>query len=56
LREKGRGESRDLCLSRIVDAATWLAELEERILLLSVELERFRELIKSIGVDLGLDS
>ena len=56
LAENGRLKCSDLCLSRIVDCALWLSELEERLLLVSVDLERLREAVRSLGVELGLDS
>ena len=56
LAEKSRLKCSDLCLSRIVDCALWLSELEERLLLVSVDLERLREAVRSLGVELGLDS
>jgi hypothetical protein len=46
---------RSLAISRIVDLATWLAELEEKILALSTELERLRSAVKLLGSEVGLD-
>jgi hypothetical protein len=54
--KKGRVTSRDLCLLKIVELAQWFAELEDRIILLSGELERLRLILFRLGVDLGLEN
>lgn len=46
---------RELCLSKIVDLAIWLSELEQKILELSLEIERLREAIRDLGGELGLE-
>jgi hypothetical protein len=44
-----------LCLTKVIDLAAWLSELEEKILSLQLELERLREAIRDLGIDLGLE-
>ena len=44
----------DLCLSKVVDLAQWLATLEEKLNLLEWELEHLREAVREVGEDLGL--
>jgi hypothetical protein len=39
-----------------VELAQWFAELEDRIILLSGELERLRLILFRLGVDLGLEN
>ena len=46
----------ELCLSKVVDLAVWLATLEEKLELLEWELEHLREAIREMGVDLGLET
>jgi hypothetical protein len=53
---KARAGELDLALSKVVDLALWLSELEQRILETSVQLERLRESIRILGSELGLDS
>jgi hypothetical protein len=46
---------RSLAISRVVDLATWMAELEEKILALSTELEMLRSAMHTLGSEVGLD-
>lgn len=54
LRQKVGVTERNLCLPKIVELAQWLAELEDRIILLSSELERLRLSVLRLGSELGL--
>jgi len=51
-----KSESRELCLDKAVDLATWLSELEDKILILTLEFERLRRAIRDLGVELGLET
>ena len=51
-----KSESCDLCLDKVVDLAMWLFELEDKILILTLEFERLRRAVRDLGVDLGLET
>jgi hypothetical protein len=47
--------SKDLCLEKVVDLAQWLAELEDKILELNLEVEKLRVAIRDLGRMLDLE-
>ena len=51
-----KSESCDLCLDKVVDLAMWLFELEDKILILTLEFERLRRAVRDLGVELGLET
>lgn len=48
-------ETSELCVSKVVELSQWLAMLEEKVTLLSWEIEHLRKLVKDLGGDLGLE-
>ena len=46
----------ELCLSKVVDLAVWLATLEEKLKLLEWELNHLREAVREMGISLGLET
>jgi uncharacterized coiled-coil protein SlyX len=46
---------RDLCLSKVVDLAQWLNELEDKILELQLEIEKLRSALRDLGRQLDLE-
>jgi len=48
-------ELKELCIEKVVDLAVWLAEIEEKLLDLSLEIERLRVAVRDLGHELGLE-
>jgi len=49
-------ELKELCIEKVVDLAVWLASIEQKLLDLSLEVEKLRRAVRDLGSELGLES